>query len=52
MREFNTKSRPKDKEKKTFERANALHEGRELTLDTFKSEIFPKKTTQRKIQIN
>ena len=32
----------------TYESAYALHEGRELTLNAFKSEIFPLKSSQGK----
>ena len=47
--EFNNKSRPKNKEGKdkkgdTYESVYGLHEGRELTLNAFKSGIFPLKT--------
>ena len=53
MVEFNGKSRPrtiegKYKPKNTFESVNALYEGRELTLNAFKSGIFPIKETQWK----
>ena len=46
MVKFNNKSRPKTKEGKgkkqnTFDSVNALYEGRELTLNTFRSRIFP-----------
>ena len=34
--------------KETYERAYALYEGRELTLNAFRSGIFPIKETQRK----
>ena len=49
--EFNNKSRPKNKEGKdekrdTYESAYAFYEGRELTLNAFKSAIFPIKATQ------
>ena len=51
MVEYNNKSRPKNKEGKvkkrdTFESLNALYKGQELTLNTFKSGIFPMKATQ------
>ena len=51
--EFNYKSRPRSKEGKTkkrdtYESAYALYEGRELTLNTFKSVIFPIKATKAK----
>ena len=47
------KSRPKNKEGKTekrdtFDSVNAFDEGRELTLNAFKSGIFSKKSTQGK----
>ena len=49
---FNDKSRPRlreDKEKwNTFDSINTLHESRELTLNAFRSGIFPIKATQRK----
>ena len=38
MGNFNNKSRPKNsKDKKTFDSVSALYEGRELTLNGFKS---------------
>ena len=44
MAEFSGKSRPKTKEgqnkKDTYESVSALYEGRELTLNAFKSGIF------------
>ena len=51
--EFNNKSRlrekkGKDKKRNTFDSVNAVQEGRKLTLNAFKSGIFPIKTTQRK----
>ena len=49
MVEFNNKSRPRTKEgkgKNTYESVNALYEGQELTLNTFKRRIFPEKETQ------
>ena len=50
---FNNKSRPKTKEGKdkkriTFDSVSALYEGCELTLDAFRSGIFPIKETQGK----
>ena len=47
--EFNNKVRPRSKANKknkgnTFESINALYEGQELTLNAFKSRIFPFKT--------
>ena len=42
--EFNKKSKPR--KKKTFQSVNALYEGQELTLNAFKSGIFPKKVTK------
>ena len=49
--EFNNKFRPitkkgKDKKGDIYESAQALYEGREVTLNAFKSEVLPKKTTQ------
>ena len=46
MIKFKNKSRSKRKEcrdekRNTFDRVTALYEGRELTLNAFKSEIFP-----------
>ena len=46
MAEFNDKSRPKtkegkDKKRDTYENSYSLYEGRELTLNAFKSGIFP-----------
>ena len=51
--EFNNKSRPKSKEdknkkKKTYESAYALYECQELTLNAFKSGIFPIRSTKGK----
>ena len=51
MVEFNEKSRPrkkedKEKERDTFESVNALYESRELTLNSFKTGIFPIKATK------
>ena len=51
--EFISKARPRaksvEKEKSnTFDRINALYEGRKLTLLAFKSGIFPMKQTQAK----
>ena len=48
--EFYNKSRPrtletKNKKKDTYESAYTLYEGRELTVNAFKSVIFPKKVT-------
>ena len=49
MVEFNNKSRPKRKIKKKI---LVLYEGRGLTLNAFKSGIFPIKSTQtRKLKI-
>ena len=53
MVKFNNKSKPKIKEGKakrqnTFDSLNALYEGRELTLNSFRSGIFLMKATQRK----
>ena len=50
---FNDKSRARSKEDKnkkrnTFDSVTALYEGRELTLNAFRSEIFPIKATQGK----
>ena len=47
---LNNKSRPKtkegkDKKRNTFDSINALYEGRELTLNAFRSGIFPIKAT-------
>ena len=47
------KSRPgtkegKDKKRDTYKSVYALHEGRELTTNAFKSRVFPIKSTQRK----
>ena len=49
--EFNNKSRPRSKEGKAkkrdiYESAYALYEGRELTVNTFKSVIFPINATK------
>ena len=53
MLKFNKKSRPKtkegkDKKENTFGSVNAFFEGPELTVNAFRSGIFPMKTTQRK----
>ena len=53
MVKLNYKSKPNSKESKakkqnTFDRVNALYEGRELTLNAFRSGIFPIKATQGK----
>ena len=53
MVKFNNKSRPKTKEGKykkrnTFESVSALYEGRVLTLNDFRSRIFPIKEKQGK----
>ena len=50
MIEFNnkTRSKVKQKKKKTFDSINSFYEGWELTLNAFKSGIFPLKSTQRK----
>ena len=51
MAEFNNKTRPKrkkDMEKKTFDSVSALYEGGKLTLNAFKSGIFPIKATKAK----
>ena len=50
---FNNKSKPKtkegkDKKRNTFDNVNALHKGRELILNAFKSLIFPIKATKSK----
>ena len=56
MIKFKTKSRSRRKEcrykkRNTFDRVTALYEGRELTLNAFKSEIFPiKDKTRRRIK--
>ena len=49
--EFNEKFRPRTKEGKnkkieTYEMACALYKGRELTLNAFRSGMFPIKTTK------
>ena len=49
---FDSKSKPqardrKDKKRNTFDSVNALDEGRELTLNAFRSRIFPIKAKQR-----
>ena len=36
----------KDKKENTFDSANALYEGRDLTLNAFRSAIFPIKATK------
>ena len=51
--DFNNKSRPrsredKDKKRNIINSVNALYEGRELTLNAFRSRIFPIKATKGK----
>ena len=51
--EFNNKTKPKKldekkRKKKFYVIVNDLFEGRELTLNTFKSGIFPLKSSQEK----
>ena len=51
IRKFNSKSKLKTKEGKdekgnTFDGANTLYEGEELTLNAFRSKMFPIKTTK------
>ena len=53
MVKFNDKSKPKrkegkDKKQNTFDRVNALCEGRELTLNAFRSGTFPIKAAKGK----
>ena len=53
MVKFNNKSRPrskedKDKKRNTFDCVNALYEGRELSLNALKSEIFSIKEKEKK----
>ena len=53
MVKFNNSSKPKTKERKdkkwnTFDSVNALYKGRQLTLNTFGSGIFPITVTQGK----
>ena len=50
---FNNKSRSKteegkDKKQNTFNSVSALYDGRELTLDAFRGEIYPIKEKQGK----
>ena len=49
--EFNNKSKPKtkegkDKKRNTFDSVNALYEGQELSVNAFRSGIFPIKETK------
>ena len=51
MVKLDNKSRPrskedKDKKRNTFDSVNALYKGLEFTVNTFRSEIFPIKSTQ------
>ena len=51
MKKINDKSRPKakagkDKKRNTFDSVSALYECRELTLNAFRSGIFPTKEKQ------
>ena len=53
MVKFNNKSRPrskedKDKKRNTFDCVNALYEGRELSLNALRSEIFSIKEKKKK----
>ena len=53
MIKFNNKSKPKTKEGKdkkgnTFDSVNVLYDSRELTLNAFRSGLFPIKETQEK----
>ena len=51
MKKLNEKSRPKngkDKNQNTFDSVSALYEGLELTLNAFRSGIFPIKVKQEK----
>ena len=53
MAEFNNKSRPrikkdKDKKRENYESAYALYKGQELSLNAFKSGVFPIEATQGK----
>ena len=53
MKEFNNKSRPKNKEgkdekKNTCENSYAPYKGRRLSLNAFKGRIFPIKATKKK----
>ena len=53
MIKFNNNTRPKtkegkDKKRNTFDSARALYEDRELTLNAFRSGIFPIKEKQGK----
>ena len=51
MKKLNDKSRPKkgkDKKQNTFDSVSALYEGLELTLNAFRSGIFPIKEKQGK----
>ena len=45
---FKRTTEGKNKKWHTFKRVNALYEGRELTINAFKSEIFLIKSTQGK----
>ena len=51
MVKFNNKSKPKTKEgtgkkRNTFDSLNAFYEGRELTLNAFRSRMLPTKATK------
>ena len=53
MVKFSNKSRPKtkegkDKKQNTFDSVNAFYEGQELTLNAFRSGIFPIKKHKEK----
>ena len=51
MVQFNHKTRPKKEDRKkkyTFDSISALYKGRELTLNAFKSGIFPIRATKGK----
>ena len=56
MVKFNNKFKPKtkegkDKKRNIFDSVNALDESRELTLNTFRSGIFPIKATGKGLKI-
>ena len=51
LTDFNDRYRPKTAEGKNMQSANALYEGRELTLNAFRSGIFLLKTKGKGLRI-
>ena len=54
LTDFNNRSRPKsaegkNKKRNTYKSAHTLYKGRDLTLNNFRSEIFPIKNTRKRM---